>query len=291
LPPGTQRGYTDIVVSENVHWGDVLPQAAAIVASYSTPVTLRQLHYRLVAAHLIPNTGNAYNRLGRLTAEARRNNDFPPMADHTRSVDRELSFGSPAEAIRNVSKWYKRNRTEGQELQLWFVLEKATLISQIKAWTKPYGIPVVALRGYASTPLLAEVNRQIMQDGREPLGLYLGDHDPSGHDIEDVFTKRTGLPLIRLAVLPPQITSLSLAPTPGKVGDPRAAKFQATYGALLQVEVEAIDPAVLQRIVTDAVEAEVDRTVLDRVLDKEREDRDRLIVLARTEEQRQKKEG
>jgi hypothetical protein len=172
-------------------------------------------------------------------------------------------------------------------MQLWFVLEKATLISQIRLWTEPYGIPVVALRGYASTPLLSDVNDAIAEDGREPLGLYLGDHDPSGHDIEDVFAKRTGLPLMRLAVLPDQIASLSLAPTPGKVKDPRADGFTEKYGSLLQVEVEAIDPAVLETIVTDAVASEVDETVLEEVMEQEQEDKDRLVELAEIEEERE----
>jgi len=52
--------------------GAIPQQAAAIVRSYDTGVTLRQLFYRLVAAHLLPNTTTAYKGLSSQTAEARR---------------------------------------------------------------------------------------------------------------------------------------------------------------------------------------------------------------------------
>jgi hypothetical protein len=50
-------------------WDAVLPQAAEIVQAYSTRVTLRQLFYRLVAAHLLPNIQESYKALSAKTAE------------------------------------------------------------------------------------------------------------------------------------------------------------------------------------------------------------------------------
>ena len=46
-----------------IDWPYVLNEARSIVASYETPVTLRQLFYRLVSRLLIPNTQNAYKAL------------------------------------------------------------------------------------------------------------------------------------------------------------------------------------------------------------------------------------
>ena len=45
--------------SHRPDWSALLSQAAAIVRGYDTPVTLRQLFYRLVAAELLPNATNA----------------------------------------------------------------------------------------------------------------------------------------------------------------------------------------------------------------------------------------
>ena len=55
------------------------PVNTAIVQSYSTGVTLRQLFYRLVSALLLPNTQSAYKRLSSVTAEARRRGEFPEL--------------------------------------------------------------------------------------------------------------------------------------------------------------------------------------------------------------------
>ena len=49
-----------------ISWGLVLDEAAGVVESYCTSVTLRQLFYRLVARQLIPNQATAYKRLSAL---------------------------------------------------------------------------------------------------------------------------------------------------------------------------------------------------------------------------------
>lgn len=53
-------------------WEPILVSAAGIVRGYDTPVTLRQLFYRLVAAAVISNTSSAYKTLSSRTAAARR---------------------------------------------------------------------------------------------------------------------------------------------------------------------------------------------------------------------------
>ena len=53
----------------SIHWPPIIEQAAEIVRSYDTGVTLRQLFYQLVSEGLIPNVQTAYSRLSHLTAE------------------------------------------------------------------------------------------------------------------------------------------------------------------------------------------------------------------------------
>jgi len=64
----------------SVQWGPLLEEAAAIVNSYDTGVTLRQLFYRLVASHELPNTRSYYGRLSTMSAEARREGTFPDLS-------------------------------------------------------------------------------------------------------------------------------------------------------------------------------------------------------------------
>ncbi len=69
----------------------------------------------------------------------------------------------------------------------------------------------------------------------------------------------------RLAVIYDQIDELGLVRAPGKATDTRAPKFIAKYGELIQVELEAIDPAYLEQLVRDAVNTFIDFEQLDRV--------------------------
>ena len=82
-------------------------------------------------------------------------------------------------------------------------------------------------------------------------------------------------------MLPAQIASLRLVPNPGKPTSPWAAKFVAKYGSLFQIEVEAVDPAILEQLVTQAVS---DPEVFDEARwadSKAQEDRDRVNLARR----------
>lgn len=246
----------------NRQWSVIVAEAARIAASYSTAVTLRQLHYRLVASGIggYENTQICYKQLSSLTAEERRAGRFPELSDRTRGVERPLHFDSPQEAMDALINQYRRDHTEGQEFQSWVLYEKATLGAQIEAWTYQYGLPTAALRGYSSESLEREIFKQIVNDGREVVVWYIGDLDPEGEDIERNFkdqADRMGIDFIywqKLTVVPSQIGPLGLVPNPGKRTSSRAPGFIRKYGRLFQIEVEAVDPGVLETMVMTAIE-------------------------------------
>ena len=185
------------------------------------------------------------------------------------------SWTSPQEALNALADQYRLDRTKGQKEQVWFLYEKATLSAQIQAWTEEYGLPTAALRGYSSESLEAEIFVQMQRDGRDARVFYIGDLDPEGEDIERNFlaqADRMGIVLdewTKLTVLPAQVASLGLVPNPGKASSSRAAGFVARHGRLFQIEVEAVDPAELQRLVVDAVDTVLDRAVYDDLKTKE----------------------
>jgi hypothetical protein len=267
------------VAAPRISWPPIVERAAAIAGSYSTSVTLRQVFYRLVSEHLLPNSDSSYKTLSARTAEARREGWFPALLDQGRQVQRPYWRDDPVGALQSLARNYRRDRTEGQEVQLWVVLEKATLLEQVVQWTEDYGIPVVAARGYGSQTIKDDVRDEVEGDGRPAIALYLGDLDPSGEDIQRDFEERTDFcfdELHRLAVTFEQIDELGLVPAPGKRTDSRAPGFIAKYGQLVQVEVEAIDPRVLEELVTDAAFDYIDEDVHGQVL--EREEREREIL-------------
>jgi hypothetical protein len=68
-------------------WQPIVDEARRIANSYGTAVTLRQLHYRLVASGVggYINTDPCYKPLSRLTSDERREGNVPAaLGSHPR---------------------------------------------------------------------------------------------------------------------------------------------------------------------------------------------------------------
>ncbi|MGW4527867.1 hypothetical protein [Amycolatopsis sp. NPDC004378] len=262
-------------------WGEVIEQAHAIVTSYTERVTLRQCFYRLVAVGAVPNSVAAYKRLSAVTAAARRAGTFPDLADHGREIARPLSFSDADDALTWLRQAFRRDRTAGQPTAIYLGLEKDALVSQLAAWYDELGLPVIALRGYGSQTIADLVRRDAEHAGRPAVLLYAGDYDPSGEDIERDFLARTRCwtHAERVALTANQVTEFGLPPMPGKATDSRAAGFTAAHGHLVQVEVDALDPADLHTLFDTAIARWWSPQAHDVVLAAEARDRDRLNSL------------
>ena len=88
-----------------------------------------------------------------------------------------------------------------------------------------------------------------------------------------------------IAVRHEQIAELGLVVNPGKRTDSRAATFTARYGRLIQVEVEAIEPEALRGLYQATLDRYWDMSIREASLEREREERDRLVELADLEDQ------
>ena len=271
-------------------WATIIDEGAAIVYSYSTPVTLRQLHYRLVAANVggYENTLGCYKQLSSRTAELRRQDAFPGLADNGRSVARPRFDHDAKGALSTMADNYRLDRTTGQEYQTWLLFEKATLQAQFWAWASPLGLPIAALRGYSSESLESEIFDAMNGDGRPVVVFYVGDLDPEGEDIERNFQDQAERACIefddwtRIAVTRHQIDELGLVANPGKSTSSRANGFVARHGQLFQIETEAVDPDVLEQLVTEAVTHEdyFDVARFEELVAREERERERLASFA-----------
>jgi hypothetical protein len=268
-------------------WPPILARAAAIVEEYDTAVTLRQVHYRLVAdadtsgsGYL--NTENDYKNLSRLSAEARRDGTFPPLLDRTRTIERPVTFASPQEALTVLAEQYRRDLLATHQVLPVVVVEKATLIAQVLAWFGELCVPAVALRGYASETLERLVLELHDDEQREVVMLYAGDFDPTGEDIPRAFEANTGLDLRRVALTAGQVSQYGLPPAPGKASDSRAAGFEARHGQLVQVELEALDPADLRTLIDNELDGLVDQDRVDSEQERQEVERAQLEELAET---------
>jgi hypothetical protein len=261
-------------------WPPIVARAAEIVEEYETAVTLRQMFYRLFAEDLIDNIESDYKKLSHLTARARREGTFPPLMDRTRLIERVQTFTSPAEALAVLARGYRRDLLDGQESLPMIVVEKATLVAQVRSWFDALTIPVAALRGYASESLERDILDFVDVSTKPVVLLYCGDFDPSGEDIPRAFEATTGLTLKRVALTPEQVEEYELPEAMGKATDTRAASFHARHGRLVQVELEALPPEILRDLLTAELDLMLDTTMMRAQLEREKQERRQLDELA-----------
>ena len=262
-----------------IDWKALLVEAVAIVESYDTDVTLRQLFYRLVSIGRIPNTKSAYGRLSSVTAEARRQDAFPALIDNTRTIDRPFSFDGPDQAKDWLAYAYRRDRTEGQEYSIYLGVEKRGIVAQLRMWFgQDLGIPILALAGYSSQTYIDEIRSDVRRQARPGILLYAGDFDPSGEDIIRDFEERLGCleEVRRIALTAEQVEEYDLPPEMGKATDSRAAAFIARHGRLVQVELDALPPTTLRDLYQGALDDFWDQDTYEEVLEEERGERERL---------------
>ncbi len=75
-----------------------------------------------------------------------------------------------------------------------------------------------------------------------------------------------------------QVETYNLPPQPGKAADSRSAAFVARHGTLVQVELDALAPDVLQGIYADAIAEWWDTSAYEAILDVEETDTDELVA-------------
>lgn len=281
-------------------WKLILPQAAAIVKSYKSAVTLRQLFYRLVAAEMLPNTQQAYSSLSSKSAEARREGWFPALMDRGRDIDRPHLWTSAADAAEWLSKEYVEDRSANQDVNIYVAVEKNALRGQLFNWFAEMGLPIIALGGYPSQTLADEVYEDTQNEarvGKENVLIYGGDFDADGEDIERDFVERTKCfdNVVRVALTPDQIEEFKLPPQPGKWSSARAKGFaekyahlfESVYGYdLVQIELDAIPPEDLRKIYRDAIDEFFDYQKLNEILKHETKEKKKIDVLAYDENER-----
>jgi hypothetical protein len=167
------------------------------------------------------------------------------------------------EALAETARLYRRNRWGDlpDYLQVW--CEKEALAGVAWDVTDDEGVSLWVARGYASISYLHDAASHLnaaLRAGKTCYVYNLGDHDPSGCDAwASVVEELRGFAeapervhFARLAVTPGQIRAMNLPTRPTKQSDSRAAGFEGE-----SVELDAIPPDGLRRIIREAVEAHV----------------------------------
>lgn len=250
----------------------VIDQANEIIDDYRAQgftLTLRQLYYQFVARDLIPNRQTEYKRLGSIVNDARLAGliDWSAIEDRTRNVrGGDWGYENPSDAIRSMAEGYSEEFWDKQPRHVEVWIEKDALIGVIERACNRWRLPYLGCRGYVSQSeqyaagkRFARLDRQ----GRQPVVLYLGDHDPSGMDMTRDHVDRLAMfarwpvEVRRLALNMSQIEEYDPPPNPAKETDSRSGPYIEQYGQS-SWELDALEPTVIDQLIEDQLQDLVD---------------------------------
>jgi len=246
-------------------------------------LTVRQIHYLLVeipeAKH--PNNISGYKRTSNILTKMRYAGllDWNKIVDETRDIYKTTSYKNIEEAEKNLLEIYRRDRWKENDYYVEVWTEKRTLINQFLEITDKYDIYLASGGGFSSTTYVYEAIGRLYQKqraGKKIKILYFGDLDPSGdymdEDIENRF-KEWGIDfkIDRICLKDEQIDEYNLKKkfdVPAKKGDKiynkleadsRAKRFYDKHGELFQIELEALDPNILNEMLKNSILKFVDK--------------------------------
>jgi hypothetical protein len=250
------------------------------------PATVRQIFYRAVVAELISKTEKEYhNTVCRLLVKMRMAGDLPFswVSDNTRWMRKPRSYSSMQDALEATARVYRRALWDEQDAYVEIWTEKDALAGVLLEETRPWDVPLMVSRGFSSITYLYEAAQAIQDHGKPAYLYFFGDHDPSGLLIDRSIEQRlrefapdAEIHFERVAVRPEQIETWSLPTRPTKTEKNRHAKNFVGES----VEVDAIDPTQLRRLVSDCITRHVDQDVLKRTRKVEELERKTLLGIA-----------
>lgn len=272
----------------------LLTQIIGVIEEYEADgykLTLRQLYYQLVAAEILANSKTNYGRLSKILKDARMSGqvDWDSIEDRTREAQRPNEWENIQEIAEAAARGYRKERHVDQDNYIEVWIEKEALSGVLLPITEKYHVHLMANKGYSSVTAMHAAAQRFeaqVENGKNPIILYLGDHDPSGLDMDrDIRDRlldfRVDVDVQRIALTQQQIKRYKLPPNPAKVDDPRATKYTAEFGKV-SWELDALKPNVLSRLVITELEDLINMENYNTIVDEENQERQQLLDLADT---------
>ncbi len=264
----------------------VLRDAISAVTDEYDRMSVRQLYYQLVSRGVVEKTERAYKRVQDHSAQMREDGslDFSKIVDGSRSRMRVYAHGSLQEALENAAVIYRRNHWIDQPGQIEVWCEKDALTGVIQPVCERYGVTYCAARGFNSLTIMFESAQELREIDKPVRIIYLGDHDASGQSMSTILKKQllkrgAVVTVERIALNPDQVAAYNLPTRPGKQTDSRHKGFVAQFGSDASVELDALPPNVITRLVEEAILANIDRDSWNRVELVERLEQDTLATM------------
>jgi hypothetical protein len=263
------------------------------------PLSVRQIHYRLLGAHAplkhaskpdsrYENDKASYNALTELLARARIEGRFPWSAieDETRPEERNDDFWNVGDfgqaALKGFMEGYQRNRQQTQPAHIEIVAEKLTVRAILSDIAADYSIPLSIARGHNGPTFKRKIAQRFRRSKKaELILLAVTDLDPAGEAIvqnfRDDFEDDHGIyaeqiTIIRAGLNMERVDLLDLTPS-YDTGDKEIstkAAYEAKYGTTDAYELEAMAPEDLQDALVEDIESVRDVEAFNKEADREK---------------------
>jgi hypothetical protein len=264
-------------------------------AAQGYDLSLRQLYYQLVARGFIENSVQSYKRVGSLVSDARLAGmiDWNMISDRGRVQVTPSHWVDPSHILKSAANSFRIDKWENQDYYVMCMVEKQALEGVLMPVCRSLDIPFIANKGYSSSSSMYEIGKtleDLLNNGKQAVILYLGDHDPSGIDMTRDVRERLNMFALRekyqdvlvdrLALNYAQVEELNPPPNPAKDTDARFDGYVEQFGDTCW-ELDAIEPTQLAEIVTEAVERYRDEDQWEADVEREAEMRAELERMAK----------
>lgn len=264
-----------------------LDRALCQIVEADPPMTVRQVFYQATVRGLVPkDETKGYRVVQRRLVILREARLIPYtwITDNARMVRRVNRWEDTDHFASEVASFYRRDYWARSPVRVEVWLEKDALAGVLyPVVVTEWGLELFVTRGFASVSYLQSAAEDSRADGRPAFIYVLTDLDPSGVGIarkiaEELSRRAEGVEMTvrRLAVTPEQVEEMSLPTRPTKKTDTRAKKYEAEYGTD-SVELDAIPPSVLRRMVSNAIARHADTAEHRRLKQIEQLERESLI--------------
>jgi hypothetical protein len=248
------------------------------------------------------NASPNYKWLGGILNDARLAGmiDWNHLTDSGRAASQYHGWSSPAAIVESSADSYTIDKwtTQPRIVEVW--VEKDALNSVVSRACQAREVTSFACKGYVSASAMWRAARRIEryhQLGQGVTILHLGDHDPSGIDMTRDITDRlmtmvgadngrAGRPqpfrdwgdgrqwleINRIALNMDQIEQYDPPSDPAKLGDSRSQNYIDTYDTDQCWELDALDPPVLDALISGAIEEIVDDEAYQARVDEQTDD-------------------
>lgn len=264
------------------------------LASQGYSLTLRQLFYQLVSKDVILNKQSEYKRLGEILNDARYAGlvDWDAIEDRTRNIRGVNHYSEPNSVLYAASSSFRLDKWADQPHRLEVWVEKDALVQVLEKACTPLDVDFFSCRGYTSSSEVYGASKRLLSyldAGQTPIIIHLGDHDPSGCDMTMDIAKRINvflepygyneIEVERIALNMSQIRKYNPPPNTAKQTDSRYKTYARKHGPSCW-ELDALQPPVIDKLITDKIISYRDEALWEAMVEKEETHRDSIRACA-----------